>query len=135
MTHRVLVIDDDLSVGAAIQMMLVSQGCSAMYAPDARKGIQLFGSSRFDLVMIDIIMAGTGGLAVIRSIRERAPGVPIIAMSGFHFRNPTSLAPDVLAVAAGLGATACLRKPFTAQQMMVAVNLNLNPKYIGDSPE
>lgn len=133
--HRVLVIDDDFSVGTAIQMMLSSHDCCAVYAPDADTGIELFGSSKFDLVMIDIIMAGTDGLEVIGNIRERAPSIPIIAMSGFQFRNSTALAPDVLAVAAGLGATACLRKPFAAQQLMAAINLNLDSKYISDSSE
>ncbi len=133
--HKVLVIDDDSSVGAAIQMMLSSRGCHAVCAPDAETGIKLFNSSKFDLIVIDIIMDGTDGLEVIRNIRKLDPDIPIIAISGFQFRNPTALAPDVLTIAASLGATACLRKPFATQQLMSAINSNLSLKHIGDSSE
>ena len=127
---RVLVIDDDRSVGEAIQIMLARQHCDTVVAPDAQAGLQAFESSKFDVVMIDIFMPGLDGLETIKGIRERAPTVPIVAMSGFKFRNSMASAPDFLGMAAKLGATFCLRKPFAPHQLMAAINSCLDPALV-----
>lgn len=131
---RVLVIDDDRSVGAAIQTMLTRYGYDTVLAPDAHAGVQAFESSTFDLVMVDIFMPGVDGLETIKDFRERAPTVPIVAMSGFRFRNSVATVPDYLGMAAKLGATCCLRKPFAPQQLMVAINSCLDPAFTSDRP-
>src|ERR1700719_1016295 len=113
---RVLVIDDDRSVGAAIQTMLDRRGCDTVHATDAYAGIDAFDSSKFEIVIIDIFMPGMKGLETITGFRQRAPTVPIIAMSGFRFRDTMGPDLDFLAMAGRLGATACLRKPFAPQQ-------------------
>src|ERR1700730_8736232 len=98
---RILIIDDDLSVGSAIQMMLHRQGYDTELASDARSGVQAFEASKFDVVMVDIFMPGMDGLETIKGFRERAPTVPIVAMSGFRFRNScTAPPPDFLGMAA-----------------------------------
>jgi DNA-binding response OmpR family regulator len=124
---RVLVIDDDQSVGAAIQLTLARQGYETVLVPDAHAGVQAFESSKFDLVMVDIFMPGIDGLETIKDFRERAPTVPIVAMSGFRFRNSVPSVPDYLGMAAKLGATFCLRKPFAPDQLMAAINSCLDP--------
>jgi DNA-binding response OmpR family regulator len=131
---RVLIIDDDRSVGAAIQMMLARQDCDAVVAPDAQAGMRAFESSNFDVVMVDIFMPGLDGLETIKGIRERASTVPIVAMSGFRFRNSMACAPDFLGMAAKLGATFCLRKPFAPQQLIAAINSCLGPAPSIDRP-
>lgn len=129
---RVLVIDDDRSVSAAIQMMLSGQGCDTVIARDAHAGIEAFEASSFDVVMIDIFMPGTDGLKAIKDLRARAPAVPIVAMSGFRFRGSMGPGADVLGMAAELGATSCLRKPFASQQLMAAINSGHGPAYPSD---
>jgi CheY-like chemotaxis protein len=124
---RILVIDDDLSIGAAIQLMLVRQGCETVFVQDADAGVRAFESSKFDAVMVDIFMPGMDGLETIKGFRERSPTIPIVAMSGFRFRNSKACAPNYLEIAAKLGATFCLRKPFTPEQLMVAINSGLDP--------
>jgi DNA-binding response OmpR family regulator len=124
---RVLVIDDDRSVGSAIEMLLARQGFDTFLTLDSHAGVQALESSKFDVVMIDIFMPGIDGLKTIKNIREGMSTVPIVAMSGFRFRNSTPSAPDFLGMAAKLGATCCLRKPFTPQALMAAINLCLNP--------
>lgn len=125
--RRVLIIDDDQSVGTAIQMMLARQGYDTALALNARDGLQVFQSSRFDIAMIDIFMPGTDGLEIIKDLRERAPTMTIVAMSGFRYRNSTANTPDFLGMAAGLGATTCLRKPFAPKQLMEAINSGFDP--------
>jgi DNA-binding response OmpR family regulator len=126
---RVLVIEDDLSVGAAIQMMLDREGCEAVHATDAHVGKKAFESSSFDLVIVDIFMPGISGLKTIAGFRQRAPTVPILAMSGFRFRDLMDPSLDFLRLAAEAGAAACLRKPFTPRELMAAVYASLDPAH------
>ena len=127
---RVLVIDDDKSVCAAIETLLRHQDCIAILAESGSAGVKAFGDADFDLVMVDIFMPGMDGLQTIKGFRERAPTVPIVAMSGFRFRNScTAPAPDFLGMAAKLGATYCLQKPFGPQQLMTAITACLGGRF------
>jgi DNA-binding response OmpR family regulator len=127
----VLVIEDDSSVGAAIQMILDREGYDTVHAPDADAGMRAFEASSFDLVIVDIFMPGANGLEIIAELRNRAAAVPILAMSGFRFRNSTDHGLDFLDMANAAGATACLRKPFTREQLMAAVRAGLESAISG----
>jgi CheY-like chemotaxis protein len=73
-------------------------------------------------MVIDIFMPRMRGFESIRTFHERAPLVPLIAMSGYAFANFNAPAPDFLRMALELGATRCLRKPFNAGTLLVTVN-------------
>jgi DNA-binding response OmpR family regulator len=120
--RRVLVIDDDISIRVAIEISLRRQDCAVVLADCGALGVTTFDAAEFDLVMVDIFMPEMDGLEIIKSFRERAPGVPIVAMSGYRFRNSMSPAPDFLEMAAKLGATYRLRKPFGPRQLTAAIN-------------
>jgi CheY-like chemotaxis protein len=62
------------------------------------------------------------GFESIRVFHERAPSVPLIAMSGYAFANADAPTPDFLRMALDLGATRCLRKPFTPVTLMTVIN-------------
>jgi DNA-binding response OmpR family regulator len=124
---RVLIVEDDPSVGAAIQMILDREGFDAVHAPDAVSGMQAFEPSVFNLVIVDIFMPGMNGLKTIAEFRNRAPAVPVLAISGFRFRDSMDPGLDFLGMAAEVGATVCLRKPFTSEQLMTAVRASLDP--------
>jgi len=124
---RVLVIEDDTSVGAAIQMMLERENCQTVHVPNADTGMRVFESSRFDLVIVDIFMPGMNGLATIAGFRRLAPTVPIMAMSGFRFRDTMNSSLDFLGMAAAAGATVCLRKPFSSRELMAAFHASFDP--------
>jgi CheY-like chemotaxis protein len=117
--RRVLVIDDDGCVGAAIQSILARRRYQTVLAPRAGAGIQALQQSQFDLVMVDIFMPGLSGLDTIEHIRRSSP-IPIIAMSGFRLRSSADSV-DCLEMAVRLGATLCLRKPFQPAQLIDAV--------------
>ena len=123
---RILVIEDDASVATAILMMLAREGYEAVHATDGGAGMEVFESSRFDLVMVDIFMRGVNGLTTIARFRQRAPAVPILAMSGFRFRDSMHPDLDFLELAAKAGAAVCLRKPFTLRQLQAAVRASLD---------
>lgn len=125
---RVLVIDDDESVCMSLDIWLRHKGYHATLANSGRLGVETFRTHPFDLVLVDIFMPGMDGIETIKRFRQHAPRVPIIAMSGFTFRDSSSVhAPDFLGMATKLGATFCLRKPFGPQQLKAAMKVCLEP--------
>jgi DNA-binding NtrC family response regulator len=121
---RVLVIDDDDCVGAAIQSLLARHKSETVLAGRAHAGIHALESSSFDVVLIDLFMPGMSGLDAITHIR-RGSETPIIAMSGFRLRNSENSI-DYLGMAMQRGASTCIRKPFDSQQLIEAINRSLN---------
>src|SRR5262245_27753103 len=63
-------------------------------------------------------MPGMDGLQSIRAFKHYAPSVPVIAISGFMFRDSSRPAPDFLAMATKLGAAYSLHKPFRATDLL-----------------
>jgi DNA-binding response OmpR family regulator len=124
-TKRVLVIDDDPCVGAAVQIILARQGYETVLALRAHAGIHAFELSEFDAVVIDLFMPGMNGIDTILRIRKLAPKVPIIAMSGFRFQDSMGPGQDFFEMAVQSGATSSVRKPFAPWQLMAAINAGL----------
>jgi DNA-binding NtrC family response regulator len=118
---RVLVIDDDANIGAAIQAILASQNFETVLAFRAHSGIHALELSSFDIVIVDIFMPGMDGLDTIEKIKQQAPNIPIVAMTGFRFRASM----DILGQAIQRGATSSVRKPFTPQQLTSTINASL----------
>jgi len=118
---RVLVVDDDPMVCAAIEVNLKRQGLDVTVADGADAGMRALEQATFDVMLIDVFMPHMRGFESIRIFHERAPGVPIVAMSGYAFAN-TERAPDFLRMTLELGAARCLRKPFTPSALLATVN-------------
>jgi CheY-like chemotaxis protein len=119
---RVLIVDDDPMVCMAIEVYLERQGFEVMIADGGDAGLRALEDAAFDLMMVDIFMPHMRGFESIRIFHERAPTVPLIAMSGYAFANLDSPAPDFLRMALELGAARCLRKPFTPAALLTAIN-------------
>ena len=118
---RVLVVDDDPMVSMAIEVCLQRQGMEVTIADGGEAGMRELASGGFDVMLIDIFMPHMRGFESIRIFHERRPDVPIIAMSGYAFAN-TERAPDFLRMTIELGAACCLRKPFTPNALLTAIN-------------
>jgi CheY-like chemotaxis protein len=119
---RVLVVDDDPIVCMAIEIYLERHDFQVTIADGGEAGLRALEGSAFDLMVVDIFMPHMRGFESIRIFHERAPTVPLIAMSGYAFANLNSPAPDFLRMALELGASRCLRKPFTPVQLLTAIN-------------
>src|SRR5207253_8268555 len=119
---HILVVDDDPMVRKAIEVYLERHNYSVTVADGGEAGLRALEGAAFDLMIVDIFMPHMRGFESIRIFHERAPSVPLIAMSGYAFANADSPAPDFLRMALDLGATRCLRKPFTPVALMTLIN-------------
>lgn len=118
---RILVVDDDMAVRAAIKMVLEQDGHEVVLADNGRAGIAAVENGTFDVVICDIFMPGLDGIETIHAFHRLNPRVPVIAMSGFMFRDGQTPAPDYLALSTKLGAAYSLRKPFRPHELLSAV--------------
>lgn len=132
---RILVIDDDKSVRTAIKTLLEREGYEVFAAEDGRTGLDAFESMAVDVLIVDIFMPGMDGLEAIKLFKRRAPQVPIVAISGFMFRNSSTPAPDFLSMAAKLGAAFALHKPFRPRELSAAVAACLKHPVATGAPE
>jgi CheY-like chemotaxis protein len=119
---RILVVDDDPLVCAAIEVYLERQGFEVTVADGGEAGLLALESATFDVMLVDIFMPHMRGFESIRIFHERAPAIPLIAMSGYAFATAAAPSPDFLRMALELGAMRCLRKPFTPEALLSVVN-------------
>jgi CheY-like chemotaxis protein len=119
---RILVVDDDPMVCTAIEVYLERHNFQVTIADGGEAGLRAIEAGGFDLMIVDIFMPHMRGFESIRIFHERAPTIPLIAMSGYAFANLNSPAPDFLKMALELGATRCLRKPFTPAALLMVIS-------------
>ena len=119
---RVLVVDDDPMVGQTIEVLLQRQGFDVTLADGGEAGLMALESQTFDVMLVDIFMPHMRGFESIRIFHERAPTIPLIAMSGYAFASSASPSPDFLRMALELGASRCLRKPFTPEVLVSTIH-------------
>jgi DNA-binding response OmpR family regulator len=118
---HILVVDDDPMVCMAIDVYLQRHNFQVTIADGGEAGLRALEASKFDLMIVDIFMPHMRGFESIRVFHERAPTVPLIAMSGYAFANLNSPAPDFLGMTLELGASRCLRKPFTPVALLAVI--------------
>ena len=119
---HILVVDDDSMVCMAIDVYLERHNFQVTIADGGEAGLRALEDGKFDLMIVDIFMPHMRGFESIRIFHERAPTVPLIAMSGYAFANLNSPAPDFLRMTLELGASRCLRKPFTPVALLALIN-------------
>jgi|EndMetStandDraft_2_1072991.scaffolds.fasta_scaffold253917_1 CheY-like chemotaxis protein len=118
---RILVVDDDTAVRGAIKVVLELDGHEVVLAANGRAGVDAVEAGKFDLVICDIFMPGMDGIETITAFHRSNPQMPVIAMSGFTFRDGQTPAPDYLSLSTKLGAAYSLRKPFRPGELLKAV--------------
>jgi DNA-binding response OmpR family regulator len=108
---RILVVDDEQHVRAMIAIVLRVRQFEVVAAANAAAGLKAFEQSSLDAAIIDIFLCDTDGFDLIAAMRERAPDLPIVAVSGI-----TTL--QVASPLADLSTILCLQKPFRPAGLM-----------------
>jgi DNA-binding response OmpR family regulator len=79
--RRVLVVDDDAHSRGAVARLLEDEGYAATVASDGEEASGLLLALRPDLVLTDLTMPRLDGLGLLREVRRRLPGTPVIVLS------------------------------------------------------
>jgi DNA-binding NtrC family response regulator len=80
---KVLVIDDDTAVAAALRRLL-EQDYEVETLDSAEAGLRRLQSADFDVVVTDLQMPGKSGLELIKTLHAEKPQLPVILLTGHH---------------------------------------------------
>ena len=111
---RVLIIDDQKDVRAMVAIVLRVNHYEVAEADSGAAGLKTFSESPFDAAIVDIFLGDISGVDVIATLRERAPGLPVVAVSGM-----TAL--DFMEQSPHLANVICLQKPFRPNDLLQAL--------------
>jgi two-component system response regulator MtrA len=114
---RILVVDDDSSLAEMLGIVLRSEGFEPAFVADGSKALTAFREVKPDVVLLDLMLPGVGGIDVCRSIRAES-GTPIIMLTAKA---------DTIDVVLGLesGADDYVLKPFKPKELTARIRARL----------
>src|SRR5258708_23232257 len=78
---KVLLAEDDLSLGYVIKDNLIDAGYEVVLCPDGQSAIDKFDKSEFSICLLDVMMPNKDGFAVAKKIRQVSDMVPILFLT------------------------------------------------------
>ena len=122
---RVLVVDDEPPLRAALQRALRLEGYEVSLAPDGRAALERLSVDEPDVVVLDVLMPEVDGLEVCRQMRRRGQSVPVLMLTARD---------EVSDRVAGLdaGADDYLVKPFALEELLARLRALLRRSSVED---
>ncbi len=121
---KVLVVDDDASLAEMLQIVLRQEGFETAWCARGNLAMEAFRSEKPDLVLLDLMLPGRGGVDICRDIRAES-GVPIVMLTAKSDTND---------VVKGLeaGADDYVAKPFAPRELIARVRTRLRRMSTGE---
>jgi DNA-binding NtrC family response regulator len=116
--HRILVVDDELTVCKSIRQVLVGGDCEVDMAQSGEEALRMEADRPYDVMIVDLMMPGLSGIDLLRMLKAKNPKARIIMVTGYPTMRNTLQAMQ-------LGAVDFLPKPFlpTTLRNLVAAAL------------
>ena len=106
----ILAVDDDPMVCELNKVILKGMGYDVILAYSASEAISTFEKQHIDLILMDVIMPGIGGVEAARKIRKINPKVPVIFATGYDKE-------EILKMSEGIEHCSILKKPFSMSDL------------------
>jgi DNA-binding response OmpR family regulator len=78
---RILVVDDEPKIVGFVCRSLSAQGFAVDGATDGAQGLELIRARHYELVVLDLLMAGVDGATVLERTMKYRPGLPVLVLS------------------------------------------------------
>jgi DNA-binding response OmpR family regulator len=111
---RILVIEDDGAIRRGIVDALAFHGFATLEAGDGGSGLEKALASAYDLLLLDLVLPGTGGLEILREVRRVRAAVPVIILTA---RGEE----DDRVRGLRLGADDYVVKPFSVKELLARI--------------
>lgn len=113
----VLVVDDEVSITDAARVILKLHGYEVLLAADGIEALTLFmqDAGRIAIVLTDLMMPSMDGMALIRTLHEMKPELPVVASTGLGEKQQ-------LAELKTLGVRTMLTKPYGADALLRTIH-------------
>ncbi len=121
---KLLVVEDDRTVGQYVKRGLEEQQYLADWVSDGTEALRLMSATPYDLVILDLRLPGMTGLEVLRNLRDRGLTMPVLvltAQDGVEFKV------DALRA----GADDYVTKPFAFDELLARIEaLSRRPRLL-----
>lgn len=107
---KVLLVEDDPELAQGVARFLRGQGDEIVHLADGMQADQLLQTDAFDFALIDVGLPGLGGYEIVRRIRNRGQGLPVILITARDALDDRIYGLDV-------GADDYLPKPFQLAEL------------------
>jgi len=114
MTRRVLIIEDNHDIAELVRLHLRDCDAEADVEHSGSAGLARARGQAYDLIILDLMLPGLGGLDICRSLRERRVYIPILMLTA-----KTSELDRVVGLE--MGADDYLTKPFSIRELVARV--------------
>ncbi|HAF67267.1 MAG: response regulator transcription factor [Bacillota bacterium] len=107
---KILLVDDDRTLVKAIRRSFESLGYEVVVCYEGGPVLDVIEQEKPDIVILDIMLPGKDGLTVLKEIREKFPGLPVIML--------TARSEDIdIVVGLEMGADDYVSKPFSMREL------------------
>lgn len=111
---NVLLVEDDPNLRRVLSYHLGRAGHNVLSAGDGASALRMLDSEAVEMILTDVRMPGMDGVELLKAVRERDPGLPVVVMTAY---GTISDAVDAMK----LGASDYLTKPVEKQTLLLAV--------------
>ena len=111
---KVLVIEDDARIAAAVRRGLEAEGFAVGVAADGHEGLWMAEEGTYDVIVLDLMLPGRNGFQVCADLRARGDWTPILVLTAKDGELDETEALDT-------GADDFLSKPFSYQVLVARV--------------
>jgi DNA-binding response OmpR family regulator len=111
---RVLLIDDDARLAELLDGYLAPQGVALVHAGGGQAGLAALAGGGFDAVLLDVMMPGMDGLAVLRRLRDAGHRIPVLMLTARGDEADR-------VVGLELGADDYVGKPFSPRELLARI--------------
>ena len=112
---HILVIEDDQLVSDFVSEGFSAEGHAVSVADTGENAMELLDLYKFDLIVLDLVLPGIGGLDICKTVRRRGDQIPIVVLS-------TAGAVETKLELFRLGADDYLSKPFNFEELQMRVD-------------
>ena len=114
--HKILIADDEHNIRHILDFSLHSEGFDVVAAANGEDAFTLAVSENPDLIILDVMMPGQGGMETCRQIKadERVANIPVILLTARASRQDRE-------EGKAAGADEYITKPFSPQKVINAV--------------
>jgi two-component system, OmpR family, response regulator len=122
---RILIIEDEARIRAFLARAFEAEGFTADVVEDGDQGLAYALTGDYDLVILDLLLPGRGGLAALAEIHQRDPELPVLILSA-RGDLPTKLR------GFELGAVDYVEKPFSLDELLARARVQLRRARVAD---
>ncbi len=118
--EHILVVDDEITIRHMAKKLLINLGYQVSVVSSGEEAIEFLHTSKVDLLLLDMLMEpGMNGYQTYKQIKEFCPEQKALIASGFSESVEVKKALE-------LGAGAYIKKPYTLQELGIAIRKELH---------